>query len=51
MLCPGCKNTIVCKTDPENCDYNYTEGAVRWVCGVIYRLAQYREGYGYGFPT
>ncbi|CAK64658.1 unnamed protein product (macronuclear) [Paramecium tetraurelia] len=28
MLCPSCKNTIVCKTDPENCDYNYTEGAL-----------------------
>ncbi|CAD8101463.1 unnamed protein product [Paramecium primaurelia] len=25
MLSPSCKNTIVCKTDPENCDYNYTE--------------------------
>ncbi|CAD8122872.1 unnamed protein product [Paramecium sonneborni] len=31
MLCPSCKNTIVCKTDPENCDYNYTEGAVKWL--------------------
>lgn len=31
MLCPSCKNTIVCKTDPENCDYIYSEGAVKWV--------------------
>lgn len=29
MYCPHCSNPIKCKTDPENCDYNFTLGAKR----------------------
>lgn len=29
MTCPNCKNVIICKTDPENSQYVYTEGAYR----------------------
>lgn len=27
--CRYCPNTIKCRTDPENCDYRFSEGAVR----------------------
>jgi coiled-coil domain-containing protein 130 len=31
MLCPGCKNEMVIKTDPENCEYLLVSGCIKYV--------------------
>lgn len=31
MRCHRCSNKIVCRTDPENTDYKFVEGAEKWV--------------------
>ena len=31
MKCHQCGNKIVVRTDPEGCEYNYLEGAYRFV--------------------